>query len=108
MRLGRPEYDYLSVGDLIDFWRVEKYTPDKYLCLVAKIKLTGKAWLEFEVKGNSVTSFIRQTITFNPFGIIGHAYWYALFPLYQLVFREMLHGIKMEAEDIVIKNSIKL
>ena len=36
---------------------------------------------------------LRQTAIFDPRGLLGLAYWYALYPLHQLVFAGMLRGI---------------
>jgi hypothetical protein len=41
---------------------------------------------------------IRQTAIFDPVGWLGRAYWYALFPVHQLVFAGMLKGIARRAE----------
>jgi hypothetical protein len=38
-------------------------------------------------------STIRQTAIFDPVGLAGLAYWYALYPLHQLVFDGMLRRI---------------
>jgi len=35
------------------------------------MKLPGRAWLEFEVTGDSRGSTIRQTATFDPGGVVG-------------------------------------
>ncbi len=57
------------------------------------MKLPGRARLEFEVTGDDVSSTIRQTAIFDPVGLLGLIYWYALYPLHQLVFAGMLRGI---------------
>jgi hypothetical protein len=57
------------------------------------MKLPGRAWLEFEVTGDSSSSIIRQTAIFDPVGLSGLAYWYALYPVHQLVFGGMLRRI---------------
>jgi uncharacterized protein YbjT (DUF2867 family) len=93
MRRGRPDAERLRVGDTLDFWRVEAYEPDRRLRLAAEMKLPGRAWLEFEVTGDGATSEIRQTAIFDPVGLVGRAYWYAVVPLHQLVFGGMLRGI---------------
>lgn len=93
VRRGRPTSDTLHVGDTIDFWRVEKFEPNRLLRLVAEMKLPGRAWLEFEVTGDNTTSTIRQTAIFDPVGLWGRLYWYALYPLHQLVFGGMLRRI---------------
>jgi len=93
MRRGRAHFEILRVGDTVDFWRVEEHDPNHFLRLAAEMKLPGRAWLEFEVTGDDFSSTIRQTATFDPVGLLGLIYWYALYPLHQLVFAGMLHGI---------------
>ena len=92
MRRGRRSDTTLSVGDTVDFWRVERVEAN-LLRLVAEMKLPGRAWLEFEVTGDDSSATIRQTATFDPVGLPGRAYWYALYPLHQLVFGGMLREI---------------
>ncbi len=96
MRRGRRHPFLLNVGDTIDFWRVEALEPDRRLRLAAEMKLPGRAWLEFEVTGDA-PSTIRQTAIFDPVGWLGRIYWYALFPLHQLIFAGMLRGIARAA-----------
>lgn len=97
MRRGRRSRTRLRIGDTVDFWRVEALEPDHRLRLVAEMKLPGRAWLEFEVTGDGSSATIRQTAIFDPVGVLGRAYWYALFPLHQLVFGGMLRGIARTA-----------
>jgi hypothetical protein len=62
------------------------------------MRLPGRAWLEFEVTGHEDRSAtIRQTAIFDPVGLAGRAYWYALYPLHHLVFGGMLRGIAAAA-----------
>ncbi len=96
-RRGRPSPDALRVGDTLDFWRVEIYEPNERLRLAAEMKLPGRAWLEFEVSGDEDSSTIRQTASFDPVGLFGRMYWYALVPLHYLVFGGMLRGIARAA-----------
>jgi hypothetical protein len=77
----------------VDFWRVEALEPGRRLRLIAEMRLPGRAWLEFEVTGQGSSAVIRQTAIFDPVGLLGRAYWYALFPLHHLVFGGMLRGI---------------
>ena len=93
IRRGRPGAHVLRVGDTIDFWRVEKFEPNHLLRLVAEMKLPGRAWLEFEVTGDDYVSTIRQTAIFDPVGLFGRLYWYALYPFHQLIFGGMLRRI---------------
>ena len=93
LRRGRRDPENLAVGDVVDWWRVEAIEPDRSLRLSAEMKLPGRAWLEFEVDGDGSNSVIRQTAIFDPLGLAGLLYWYALFPLHQWVFNGMLRGI---------------
>ena len=97
MRRGRRDPDELAAGDVVDWWRVEKCEPDRRLSLSAEMKLPGRAWLEFEVEEDEGGALIRQTAVFDPVGLAGRAYWYAVFPLHAVVFRGMLAGIAAEA-----------
>jgi uncharacterized protein YbjT (DUF2867 family) len=97
MRRGRHASETLRVGDTVDFWRVEVFEPTRRLRLVAEMKLPGRAWLEFEVTGEGPSSTIRQTAMFDPVGLFGLVYWYAMYPVHQLVFSGMLRRIA-EAE----------
>jgi len=58
------------------------------------MKVPGRAWLEFEVEpdGNG-GSKVRQTAIFDPAGIIGLAYWYALWPVHAYIFRGLVQRI---------------
>lgn len=93
LRRGRRDPQNLVVGDALDFWRVESIEPGRRLRLFGEMKIPGRAWLEFEVEGNTAKSTIRQTAIFEPLGLMGLAYWYGLYPLHQWVFAAMLRGI---------------
>jgi uncharacterized protein YbjT (DUF2867 family) len=97
MRRGRSHPELPIVGSPLDFWRVEAFEPERRLRLMAEMKVPGRAWLEFEVQGDQVVSFIRQTAFFDPVGLPGLLYWYALYPLHQFVFAGMLRGIARAA-----------
>ena len=98
IRRGRRDPENIRVGDALDFWRVEVFEPDRLLRLQAEMKVPGRAWLEFEVTDQGSSSTIRQTAIFDPVGLFGLAYWYALFPLHQLLFAGMLRNITRAAE----------
>jgi uncharacterized protein YbjT (DUF2867 family) len=93
LRRGRRDPDSLLPGDTLDFWRVEAFEPDRLLRLFAEMKLPGRAWLQFEVDEDELGTIIRQTAVFDPVGLFGLVYWYALFPVHSLVFAGMLRGI---------------
>jgi len=98
LRRGRRDPHTLSAGDALDFWRVETFVPDRELGLVAEMKVPGRAWLRFEVEPNSRGSLIRQTAIFDPAGLAGLLYWYALYPVHRWIFRGMLNQIAAAAE----------
>lgn len=97
VRRGRGNPDSLRVGDYLDFWRVEAIEPDHLLRLKAEMKLPGRAWLEFVVEPNSHGSTIRQTAIFDPVGVWGLLYWYALYPVHYFIFANMLKRIAKHA-----------
>jgi uncharacterized protein YbjT (DUF2867 family) len=103
MRRGRRNAETLAVGDALDFWRVEGFEPDRRLSLVAEMKVPGRAWLQFEVEpigaqSASQGSNIRQTAIFDPAGLGGLVYWYALYPVHRWIFAGMLRAIAARAE----------
>jgi len=100
MRRGRRDPEQLHPGDALDCWRVEAVEPDRLLRLVAEMKVPGRAWLQFEVTPvPNGRSEIRQTAIFDPAGLGGLLYWYALYPLHAYIFRGMLVGIAQRAID---------
>ncbi len=99
LRRGRRHPEEVSVGDAIDFWRVEEYTPD-HIRLRAEMKVPGRAWLEFQIhetkkNGNSLI----QTAYYEPRSFWGKLYWYVLIPIHYFVFRGMARGIVRWAEQ---------
>ncbi len=97
VRRGRPDPERLRTGDTVDWWRVETHEPDHLLRLRAEMKLPGRAWLEFEVIPSERGSTVRQTAIFDPSGLLGLLYWYAIYPLHSAVFGGMLAGIASAA-----------
>jgi uncharacterized protein YbjT (DUF2867 family) len=97
LRRGRRHPDDLRDGDVVDFWRVERFEPDRQLRLVAEMKLPGRAWLQFDVEPTPRGSLIRQTALFDPRGLLGRLYWWALYPAHRFVFGGMLREIARRA-----------
>lgn len=94
LRRGRRDPEDLRVGDTVDWWRVEQYQPDELMRMSAEMKVPGRAWLEFEVRPDGLgDSIIRQTAVFDPTGLFGRLYWFALYPLHVVIFRGMLRAI---------------
>jgi uncharacterized protein YbjT (DUF2867 family) len=97
MSRGRRDPDRLVVGEPLDCWRVEACDRPRRLRLAAEMKMPGRGWLEFEVVPRDGDVTIHQTAVFDPRGLGGLAYWYAIWPLHELVFRRMLAGIVRQA-----------
>ena len=70
------------------------------------MRLPGRAWLEFEVQPTGNGSQIRQTAIFDPVGLAGLAYWYVVYPLHQIVFAGMLHGIVKAGREMLDTNAV--
>ena len=109
VRRGRRDDDQLRPGDALDFWRVEQIEDGHLLRLRAEMKVPGRAWLEFEVNENNGVSTVRQTAIFDPVGVFGLAYWYALYPVHQFVFAGMLRNIcaavKRKGDDLEVDSA---
>lgn len=99
MRRGRPQGRPLRVGDALDFWRVEVLEPGRRLRLQAEMRLPGRAWLEFEVVERPGGSRLTQTAVFEPLGLGGLLYWYALVPVHAVIFAGMTRRLARKAAD---------
>ncbi len=97
LRRGRRDPVRLAVGDTLDFWRVEAFEQDRLLRLSAEMKTPGRIWLQFEVVGDEAGATLCQTAIFDPHGLAGLAYWYALYPVHYLIFDGMLRRIRQAA-----------
>jgi hypothetical protein len=88
MRRGRRDPENLRPGDALDFWRVEAVEAGRLVRLRAEMRVPGRAWLEFEARpeGEGACQLV-QTAVFEPRGLAGLLYWYALYPVHALVFR---------------------
>ena len=100
LRRGRRNPDTLRYGDALDFWRVVGYERDRYLSLRAEMRLPGEAVLEFKVEPSGEQCTLRQCAFFEPRGLFGLLYWFAVLPFHGIVFRGMLKGIQRDAQKI--------
>ena len=59
------------------------------------MKMPGLAWLEIELTpgAEAGTTLVTQTATYAPLGLLGHAYWWSVFPMHGLVFPSMVKNI---------------
>ena len=91
LRRGRRDPNQLQVGDALDFWRVEEIIRPKLLRLRAEMKMPGLAWLEFGLEEDVETggTILTQVAIYAPKGLLGHAYWWSVWPMHGLVFPSM-------------------
>ncbi|WP_321476962.1 SDR family oxidoreductase [uncultured Paludibaculum sp.] len=98
LRRGRRNPDALRYGDALDFWRVVGLDRDRTLSLRAEMRLPGEALLDFQIQPEGEHHCVlRQTALFEPRGLFGLMYWYAVLPLHGIVFRGMLFAIRRDA-----------
>ena len=101
LRRGRRDPERVEYGEALDFWRVVGHERDRRLALRAEMKLPGEALLEFRIEPRGARQCtLRQVALFQPRGLFGLMYWYAVAPLHYVVFRGMLRGIQREALQI--------
>lgn len=94
LRRGRTNKTEIRTGDALDFWRVLAADKDnKRLLLYAEMKLPGEAWLEFKIAEKNKKSYLIQTATFRPKGLLGRIYWYSVSPFHYFVFNKMAENI---------------
>lgn len=97
---GRRCPTELRVGDALDFWRVEAYEPEHLLRLRAEMIIPGRAWLEFRLRPmKNQTTEILQTAWFEPHGVSGRLYWWAMWPFHRLLFDNMIRKIGEAAQQ---------
>ena len=100
MRRGRRDPEDLRVGDTLDFWRVEMVEPGRQIRLRAEMRVPGRAWLEFETRSvPGGQTLLLQTAFFEPKGVPGLLYWYALYPVHSLIFSGLIRKIAVESAD---------
>ncbi|MGW4239977.1 SDR family oxidoreductase [Streptomyces sp. NPDC004749] len=98
LRRGRRDARRLRVGDSLDFWRVEEIEPGTLLRLRAEMRLPGLAWLELRADPDGADrTVLRQRALFHPRGLLGHAYWWAVWPFHSAVFGGMARNIARAA-----------
>jgi uncharacterized protein YbjT (DUF2867 family) len=98
LRRGRRHPDRLSVGEPLDFWRVEALERGELLRLRAEMRLPGLAWLEFRVAPDGDGAVLVQRAVFRPRGLGGRLYWWSVWPFHGIVFEGMLRNMAMAAE----------
>ena len=100
LRRGRRNPLHLSVGDSLDWWRVEERDPPRLLRLRAEMRMPGSAWLELSTDTDAEgRTIFRQRALFHPRGLPGHLYWLVIAPFHGIVFGGMQRNIARAAEN---------
>ena len=97
MRRGRLHPSRLSIGDPLDFWRVEALEPGHLVRLRAEMRLPGEAWLEWQIDPDAAGAVVTQTARFHPRGLLGRLYWLGVAPFHRFIFPGLLAGIAADA-----------
>ena len=98
LRRGRRDPNHLNAGEAVDFWRVEECERGHLLRLRAEMKMPGLAWLELSVIKNDVNDVVyRQRAIYAPKGLLGHIYWWSVWPFHGIVFGSMVKNITAAA-----------
>ncbi len=105
MRLGRRHPERLREGDALDFWRVEEIRRPELLRLRAEMKVPGRAWLQYEITPVDGGSRLVQTAFFEPKGLPGLVYWYALYPVHGLIFRGTVRALAERVQAMAADGS---
>ncbi|WP_248960243.1 SDR family oxidoreductase [Sphaerisporangium perillae] len=104
LRRGRRDPSRLRVGDALDFWRVEEIEPGRLLRLRAEMLLPGLAWLELSCRRENGGTVYGQRAIFHPRGLLGHLYWWAVYPFHGLVFGRMPGNVARAAAALGVES----
>ena len=77
---------------MLEWWRVEQVESPWLLRLKAEMVMPGEGWLQYELVPDGDGTLVRQTATFDPKGVLGRLYWYAVLPFHHFVFNGTLQG----------------
>jgi uncharacterized protein YbjT (DUF2867 family) len=84
----------LNKNDHVDFWYVQDLELGHRLLLRAEMKIPGRAWLEFLLSPHARgRTLVRCCAWFEPRGLLGELYWWALYPVHILIFRGMVQAV---------------
>ncbi len=87
LRLGRPPA--MTPGNRVDWWTIV-VREEEALVLRSYEWFCGEAWLGFRVAPDGPPA-IEQVGSLRTKGVLGMAYWWALWPIHQFAFRAMVN-----------------
>jgi len=97
---GKRETRTFRIGDSWDIWKVVDIRKNKRLLLGARMRLPGKAWLEFVIEDKT----LKQTAYYLPYGVWGYFYWFILKPFHFFIFRDLAKSIINKAREMPVVN----
>jgi len=86
-----------AVGEALDFWRVLAVEPGRRLLLLAEMKVPGAATLDLRLVPQDNGTELLLLTSFQPRGIWGLIYWWAMWPAHGVLFPAMLRSIARAA-----------
>lgn len=101
LRRGRRSPYDLQIGDVVDWWRVEEILDGELLRLRAEMRIPGRAWLDLGIEPDDQGQTVfRQRAIYAPRGLLGRAYWWAVWPFHGFIFGGMQRNIAARAEQV--------
>lgn len=97
LRRGRRHPDEVHVGEALDFWRVEAVEKNRRMLLRAEMIVPGKAWLQFDSQPQENKTLFTVTAYFDPHGLSGFLYWYAMWPFHKFIFNGLARQLASRA-----------
>jgi uncharacterized protein YbjT (DUF2867 family) len=98
LRRGRRHPTEVSVGEVVDFWRVEEVESPSLFRLRAEMKVPGQAWLQWEATEEEGKTRLIQAALFRPKGFFGWLYWYGAYPFHAFIFDALIDAIAAGAK----------
>lgn len=96
---GRRDPEDLRLGDHVDSWTVVGLEPSRRLTLMMRMRAVGSGVLEFDLEPlDDGGTHLTVTAYWQPEGVAGLVYWYALFPAHLFIFDSMVRNICRLAE----------
>lgn len=96
---GDPSAALRRIGDAADHWRVAELEPNRRFAIACEMRGLGEARLAWTIEPRPAgRCLLRQTVSLEPHGAIGSAYWLATTPPHAWVFARLLRGIALDAE----------
>jgi hypothetical protein len=103
LRRGRRHPSELWVGDSLDFWRVLEVEDQRYLLLLAEMKMPGEGLMEIRITTlDAERTEVHLFSRFLPKGLSGIIYWYVLYPFHQYIYRGMLKSISKSTGEPIL------